>query len=352
MAVHKFDQEKIADVVGRRPNYYATGEHTAFAAPHLLTGVEIELEDWVNPPDGIGAIGHCWDEHDEGSLRNGREFVLNPPRNGADLEQAIDAFFNAEAKWNPSERASVHVHLDMLTDSTVGEFRALFTLAYAMEGAIYRVADENRKWTSYSCPLTDMRASRMVAILNATTYAGLKRGLAGEYHEEKYYGFNAVSLCKHGTIELRYFPCTTNKATLISWINMCQELYMAAKGQNVLSVVQKLHEIGPEAFVREHFKMSAGDLLAYLDVDEVLRRADECAAIYEDAHALKPYKHMLVDAGLKSEAYHKMFNKVCAPIAVIQAKKKELDAVEVNVDALYDALLQAAKINHNKVAGV
>lgn len=356
MAARGIEKSTIALALGKLPRYKAdvnaAADNDRFAVADLLTGVEIELEDWQEDGNnGDVDLSNYWTEHEEGSLRNGREFVLHPPRNGGKLATAIDQFFACGARWNPSERASVHVHLDMLNGATVAGFRAMFMLFYALEGAIYRVADENRKWASYSCPLIDMRADRLSAILAATTHAGFKRGLVGDYHEEKYYGFNSVSLSKHGTIELRYFPCTTNKATLLSWINLCQELYSAAIELDVPTLAQRIRDLGVEQFIRTHLPRSADDLLAYVDAQEVTQRVAECLAIYSDANVLKPIKYVANDANLKSAAYAKLFNKLCAPIAKRERLKKEMDVVEVNVDELYIALLNQAHNNNNN-AGV
>lgn len=351
-----FEQLTIRDVLAKAPRYRADMEaamvESGIAGSELLTGVEIELEDWEAGPQSEEALSLYWTEHEEGSLRNGREFVLHPPRNGSKLAAAIDLFFDSGATWNPSERASVHVHLDMLNGVTVAGFRAMFTLFYALEGAIYRVADENRKWASYSCPLIDMRAERLTAILAAKTVAAFKRGLVGEYHEEKYYGFNAVSLSKHGTIELRYFPCTTNKDTVLSWINMCHELYMASAFTNIVELTKVLRELGVEKFIRKYMPRSADMLLVYTDEQEVLTRVAECAAIYTDANVLKPIKTVQKDDMLKSKAYNKMFSKVCAPVFELKKKKAEMQAVEVNVDELYIALLNQARIQIVDEAGV
>ena len=343
---------QISAVLEKHRRFIPAAEDSQrFAQPGLLTGIEIELEDWDDDfANHKIDIRTFWTEHDEGSLRNGREFVLYPPRNGEQLADAIDTFFNFGAKWNPSERASVHVHLDMLGDVTVAQFRAMFALFYALEGAIYRVADENRKWASYSCPLIDMRNDRLVNLLAAKTIAAFKRGLVGDYHEEKYYGFNAVSLSKHGTIELRYFPCTTNKDTLISWINLCHELYAAAMKHDVITLANEVRKLGVEDFIRTYLPRSAGDLLVYTDASEVLMRLAECVAIYSDNNAVKAKRFVERDDGLKNSAYRKMLEKVCAPIFALEKKKQEMDAIEVDVDQLYRALLKQANAANNNGA--
>ena len=312
-----------------------------------FVGIEIALEDWkCNVGGWDERIAAYWVEHEEGSLRNGREFVLSPPRKASSIIDALDNFFGLGARWNPSERASVHVHVDMTNGYTVQQFRTLFVLTYMLEGAIYRVADENRKWASYSCPLSDMRQHRMASILAAPTAAEFKKGLVGAYHEEKYYGFNCVSLTKHGTIEFRYFPCTTDKDTIISWINLCYDLYYTARDIVSIDALYKtVRDMGVVRFLKQHMPKSAEALLVYLDEEDACKRLANCVAMVNDAGLLKPIKEVPCEQQIKSVAFTRMLEKVCAPVYEEERKIVEHDAVRVPVDELYAALLKQAKAN-------
>lgn len=273
----------------RRAAYVAapTKESKNLARSDILCGIEIELEDFRDRNAALDRLRNWWDEHQEGSLLNGREFVLHPPRNGEELDQGIDKFFDAGFKYTGGERTSVHVHTNMLDGTTVGQFRSMFVLTYLLEGAIYRIADENRKWAGYSCPLIDMGPSRLNKILNGQTAGVFHSGLVGKAHEEKYYGFNCVSLNKHGTMEFRYFPCTDDKKVMYQWLNLCLELKAASQLFNEPQALLAL--LGTQddliRYIRGAFPRSAEDILGYLDRPDTMERVKVLTAVLNDDDA-------------------------------------------------------------------
>lgn len=316
------NNEKVINIVGKAACRFPVKQEACHdvANCELLTGIEIELEDWISEGITNSDYKNWWAIHDEGSLRNGLEFVLYPPQNGSNLADAVRAFFRSGAKWTPSERASVHIHLDM-SNVVVWQFRSLFSLCYALEGSIYRVADENRKWASYSCPLIEMRAERLTGVLAAKSQAEFKRALVGRYHEERYYGFNVAAIAKHGTVEFRYFPCTTSEATIFSWINLCHELFTVAMQLPVPELLRAMRAMGVVQFIRTYLPRSADALVGYADTEEVLQRLKQCAAIVADGNAAKRRALPETDAEITNKAYLKMLRKVCAP--VFAAKKPD-----------------------------
>lgn len=273
------------DVLGKYANFHAVEKKSnKLASSNVLCGIEVELEEFRAPAGGVAKLAGWWDEHVEGSLVQGREFVLFPPRNGGDLDKGIDLFFDQNFRYTGGERTSVHIHVDMLDGTTVGQFRAMFALTYLIEGAIYRIADENRKWGGYSSPLIDMGPSRLNKILNAKTNGKFHSGLVGQVHEDKYYGFNSVSLNKHGTLEFRYFPCTDDKVVMYQWLNMVLELKAAAsKFKTADELLAKItSQDALLQFIREHFPRSADDIIGYLDRPDAVERAKVLVAVLAD----------------------------------------------------------------------
>lgn len=276
------------DVLGKRQRYLPKpGESKNLAESGVLCGIEIELEEFRGNNDKVAGLEGWWDEHAEGSLVQGREFVLFPPRNGAELDKGVDKFFDAGFRYTGGERTSVHIHVDMLDGTTVGQFRAMFALTYLIEGAIYRVADENRKWGGYSSPLIDMGPERLNKILNGKTNGVFHAGLVGKVHEDKYYGFNAVSLTKHGTLEFRYFPCTDDKRVMYQWVNLCLEIKKAAsKFEDASALLAELSNEGDLVrFIERHMPMSAREVLGYLDRPDAIERVRILKALLADDDA-------------------------------------------------------------------
>lgn len=316
----------LRDAAGvRRGGYKAKpdAECGELANCNILCGIEIELENFAKGPKGVAALAALegvWDEHNEGSLVNGREFVLCPPRNGRHLVAGIDTFFDAGFQYTGGERTSVHIHMDMMDGTTVGQFRALFALTFIVEGAVYRLADENRKWGGYSCPLIDMGPDRLNKILTGKSQAFFHAGLIGRAHEDKYYGFNPVSLTKHGTIEMRYFPCTDDKHLLYQWLNLCLELKTAASKFATANAL--LQQTDTEAklvrFLNEHLPRSADAILQYLDRPDAVERNRILLAVLADQDA---------EAGASRKPKNAGFSKSLKKAVAAQGWDK-LDAAE------------------------
>ena len=282
---------RLIEVTGRARRYHPAPSNAVdrLSNSRTLFGVEIELENFR---DNGGRIDYCneygWQEHQEGSLVNGREFVMHPPRNGEQALAAIDWFFDSGFRYTMSERTSIHIHVDMSDDVTIGQLRSILALTYMLEGPIYRMADENRKWGSYSCPLTDMNPPRFLGLF-AGNKAELTKAFSGNYHEEKYYGCNTVSLRKHGTLEYRYFPCVADKAKLLLYVNLCIELKRA--GEVFANPIDLFEAVNTEdkliAFMRKYMPMSCESLFPYLDVPDSLERITAIHAICTDANVMK-----------------------------------------------------------------
>ena len=284
MDINKVTLKKI-NGKQRHPKCTEDSNTNLLAASDVLVGVEIEVENFYPRHEAEVELQSHWTVHDEGSLVDGTEWVLYPPRNGSQLTAALDMFFDPEAyEYTTAERTSVHLHANMMDGTTVGQFRSMFALAYILEGAIFRNADENRKWCSYCCPISDMSPDRFNGILNAADEDRFKVAIAGNDHEDKYYGFNSVSILKHGTIELRYFPCTKSKAQMLKWINMMLELKIASRKfptANLLAAEFSTTDSVTE-FLRKHMPMSADDLSVYIDRLDAVARANRVLAVVED----------------------------------------------------------------------
>lgn len=285
----------LAEATGQRANYAITRHPRGAADPRLshpdvLFGVEIELERFRDVRDNLdNVLQQGWVEHQEGSLVQGREFVMHPPRNGNAALVAIDTFFGSGFRYEASDRASVHIHVDMTDNTTIGQLRSVLALVYMLEGPIYRLADENRKWGSYSCPLTDMGPDRFLGLFAGKTKGEVAKAFAGNYHEEKYYGCNTVSLRKHGTLEFRYFPCTTDKDTLMLWVNLCLELKKA--GMTFADPSKLYEEVNNEEklveFLKKYMPLSGPALLPYLDAADSHERILSVHAVSNDKNVTK-----------------------------------------------------------------
>lgn len=331
---------KVSDVTGKPAHFRAAGLGSEQLADNALFGVEMEMENFECPDNVLHALYEAgWAHRDEGSLVNGKELVMFPPSNGKKAVGVIDKFFNAGLRYTASDRTSVHVHVDMSRDVTVGNLRATLALVYALEVAIYRFSDENRKWGSYSCPLSDMNSDRFTGIFMADTRDSLARALRGNQHEDKYYGCNAVSLFAHSTLEFRYFPCVKDKEKLMQFVNLCLELRAAGiAAGDVRKMCAALRKPAAVAeTVAAVLPMSAPHLLPYLDVEEVSRRVHEVMAAVAGSGVADAEPEGKVGPALLR--YREARARRAAPVEVVQAVMPEPPRrMEGVADDLYQRL--------------
>jgi hypothetical protein len=183
----------------------------------FLLGVELELENVRGGNAGVDMVG--WTQHIDESLRNGIEYVTDAPMGGDKISAAIKSFYAKGLRYVGSPRTSTHIHVNA-GDLTVRNVRTMFVVSYMLEDAMFRVLEAKRKFCGYCMPLTEMSPQRVRNFLASDSIDSFGRALAGP-NAEKYYGFNAVSLKKHGTLEFRYFPGAPSQDELLSWMDYC-----------------------------------------------------------------------------------------------------------------------------------
>lgn len=250
--------------------------------PSELIGIEIETENFRRSGEAAEHLSRWWTTHSDASLRSGIEWVLHSPLSGTELREAVGAFFAGRYSYSMSERTSTHIHINASDQLSVDQFRNVFVLMYLIEPAVFRWADENRKWCGYCQPLTDMSPQRLAGVLlDDTTVNSFVRAVTGEGNSDRYYGLNIASFNRHGTLEFRYFPCVDNEQVLIDWIKFVMQVKRAAcAADNPLEILANFdtHE-GIERFLTEWFDDNAPVIQRGLDYSDVVRRSVDLQAL-------------------------------------------------------------------------
>lgn len=270
---------KNMNALFRRPTVEASEPDSFWPLRNELVGVEIEVEDLEG---STSAVSPEWTVHPDQSLRNGTEFVTSGPMSGRRLSQAIDKFFDAGFHYNMSPRTSVHIHVNASDNMSVDQFRNLFAIMYLVEPAVFRWADENRKWCGYCSPLTDLDPYRIACIMNENSSdAAFVASIKGQANSDRYYGLNVAAYAKHGTVEFRYFPCTNSRDALKSWIKFV--LYVKKAAMEFEDPVALLNAINTRAdaqrFIAGYFGEVAGSISGNLDFDDCVSRVRELRGI-------------------------------------------------------------------------
>ncbi len=244
-----------------------------------LLGMEFELEDVSDEVD----TPEYYEVHGDGSLRNGAEYVFIEPLAGEHVISAIEVMeeFMDEHDFEVSERTSTHIHINMSdAGSTAALCSTMFALVYMIEPAIFRAADENRKWCGYCQPLSDMPQQRVLDLMSEDT-GSFRNGVYGESASDRYFGLNMRSLSRHGTIEFRYFPGWVDKDTTISWVNLVTEIRAAAEAIGSVSNMLSLgaSAVSLRGILQEVMKTSYSMISDRMEDSEIERRAAHLSAI-------------------------------------------------------------------------
>lgn len=221
----------IATLFGKNARNNTQHPKSNWPLPDCLTGLEIEVETitGVTHPTNYAPYWACVKD---GSLRNGKEYVLAMPQKGDPLANAIHTLYASPTKFLRSPTGSTHIHLDMLEeDMTQLKVKILILLMYVFESAIFAIADRGREWCGYTNKLTSAPEVLIAAVLNATEddgYMEFTQLCLDRYQLGRYYGINVMALAKYGSLEFRYFPTATSAEELIDWVCLVQNFKLAA----------------------------------------------------------------------------------------------------------------------------
>lgn len=203
---------------GKSIHYLDVGS-SELIIPQAKVGVEVEIENWRTRQ-----LPLRWTSHDDGSLRNGREFVTDGGLVGRELVEAvmdIAKFCKASAYSEGYPRAGIHIHVDMTDMNDTSNTQLLHcVLAYMLfEDAMFSFAGRWRKACGFCDPLLLSQSGRvaMAKFLIDWEYAGNNalRGL------DKYAAMNFLPLATYGTVEFRALPTTFDAGRILNWINFC-----------------------------------------------------------------------------------------------------------------------------------
>lgn len=316
-----------------------------------FVGIEIEVEDY----DGnYAALMPEWVQHADHSLRNGVEFVTSSPMGGVQLTSAINKFFDSDHSYTMSPRTSIHIHVNASDNMSVEQFRNMLVLMYVIEPAVFRWADENRKWCGYCAPLTDITPSRFVTILNENdNEMSLVKAIRGENGRDRYFGFNMAAYAKHGTVEFRYFPCSNDKETVIKWIKFVMYVKKAALTYDTVPEMLAAMDgdLQMQTFIQTHFPDVADRLMNNLDTLDAQERVRDLLS----SVLVKPSSSMErkpISASLANPAVKRVIAKNWPERSELLEETKGVDNKADMAHRLFDLLIRQGEDRHQAYARV
>ena len=324
----------LASLIGKkvrvRPSLVAHG--LSLVLKEQLMGIEVEAErgaaSGVRMPRAEN-IHPWWQEKIDGSLANGREYVLSQPYAGDNLCSAIHNLFD-NAVFARAATSSTHIHMDMteedVTDKTL---QIIFGLVFIFEPVLFAVGDPSRKYCGYTNPITTLPET-IVAQIFSSGYKFSSKALQSINSGSRYYGLNMQALSKYGSLEFRYFPTATSKEELTNWVNLVQSFKYAA--HNIASVDEFIKLVTSEAgynkIIDSWFADWATTFRAQVPYHVCREAGSQLADIGE------AYEHKGA-AETDSYMYQKILIKNKALQKVLKVKKVPTEA-ELNSNSIWD----------------
>lgn len=255
------------------------GEHEStmqvnWLLPKQNIGIEIEVEyggETDINPDSMT----MWAVKSDGSLRNGREFVLDRPMRGDTLSAAIEEFFRHNTVQK-SPTSGTHIHVDMRDkESSLDVVKTMASIIVCIEPAIFGMFAAGREWCGYTNPLTTLPMNANFSVFSDKAAADdFRLTFSPSTREYKYYGFNMLPLGRYGSVEFRYFHTAENADELIEWVQFCMAVKQAAVTINTRANLKYYlsSEQGWEEFLSRFFPQWRDRMMAFLPHNQVYLR--------------------------------------------------------------------------------
>lgn len=226
-------------------------------------GVEVELENIVFFRNGnynitpyinsLPVPTTFWNFVEDGSLREGTEFIFKGPMVGANITSALDEMdtflkvYRRNGKpVKVTDRCSVHVHLDV-RDLNESQLNNLILIYLSVERVIFQYINPLRLKNNYCRPLSD---SSFKYTLNDMLSQAKDKNLSSLCHVvkrdcDKYSALNVLPITKFGSIEFRHHHGTTNVSDIKDWINIILSLKVISRSLSIDNILDLYNNIGP-----------------------------------------------------------------------------------------------------------
>lgn len=209
-------------------------------------GIEVEIEGGPWPEGPI----KNWVTHQDGSLRNGIEYVIRQPVSADRVRASVQVLADGLAATNKvfSYRTSVHVHINVqhLTTRQWVNFVTLFTI---LEKLLVNQVGPERAGNKFCLRMCDAEQPLDI-IRNGVLLNRLRDHLNGDL---KYASMNVRATRTHGTLEFRAMKGNLDVGFITDWVGILVRLRdEAIKAENPAVFVEQVSMLGAEEFVRRY----------------------------------------------------------------------------------------------------
>ena len=194
-----------------------------------LFGIEVEVESNTHLNMLTDFHSNYWMRVDEGSVRNGTEYIFQRPLNTKDKDAALTELYTylktvPNLDWN-SKRTSVHVHINMLKNTPLDVYKYL-TAYGLLEEVMLAFCTEGREGNLFCLSMNN--AEFLVEALrdDITSYSTLANLVHGD--NLRYSSVNVSSIGKFGSVEFRTLQGGASQQDVKLWSDQLAKIKSGA----------------------------------------------------------------------------------------------------------------------------
>jgi hypothetical protein len=271
----------IGEAIGSHPDPRLYKEDTGLISNSDGIGVEVELENinYFYHDNELPQIYGFWKTVEDGSLRDGTEFIFDGPLKGANITAALDVLSDFLDKYRKngkpvqvSERCSVHIHLDV-REIEEPQLINLILIYMFFERLLFHYINPTRSKNNYCRPLTDSVFKYTLNKLKSQNSSGYSLSSIIQFVKmecDKYSALNILPITKYGSVEFRHHHGTTNMSDVKDWINIILSIKIASRLTSIDQIIKLYEDSGSKSVVQHVFDNTPLGSSSYLDgVDDL-----------------------------------------------------------------------------------
>lgn len=277
---------KIADYIAIKQDKKLYQADTELVSNTDGVGVELEYENIVLLRNGnlyltpylesLDIPFHYWRAVEDGSLREGTEFIFEGAMVGANITAALSSmqvFLDKYRRNNKpvsiTERCSVHVHLDV-RDLNEDQLNNLIMIYILVERVLFQHINPLRLKNNYCRPLSD--SSFKHTLHNMIKQKGSMHALCDVIRRDcdKYSALNVLPVTRFGSVEFRHHHGTSDMSKVKDWINVILALKVVSRDLSINNLLDIYDQKGAIVMLSTIFDRTIlGDTVYLGNMDDI-----------------------------------------------------------------------------------
>lgn len=284
-------KDNIGSIFEKNKNIFSYQESRDFIEPRTIIGVEVELEgmhvasgfannglprrtdsaegfSYDSDNNGIKFGVGYWNIKSDGSLRVGGVEFVTKKLFGKDLSLALDELHdylvaNTVPNSTPSDRCSIHIHLDV-TDLNKNEYARLLIDYAIFENVLFHYCGADRKENLYCLPFAksdDFKRTLSHILTSVNKDIDFRKYVNGF---PKYSALNLRATSTYGSLEFRLHGGTHDMMRVKEWINIIMCLKKNCRGNTAHNLHREISRYGVTNYLEKVF----GHYHRILDYDD------------------------------------------------------------------------------------